>query len=1109
MEFFKSSNASFGVSSSINRAAPREPGSAYAAQLNSYEARLFTATASPPREVKAKVSFGGGFYLPKRESGEQHSQESDISAKFNWRPDDVPEEPRVHGQGIIDSLEVELMRLKRESYSIKEQKASKPVQESLLHLNPTPHRHVQEKRPEDMSLADLETMRSRHAAKLVELEAEYLMQKKDLNRQSRAAPPEDKFSKTLWMSHDQEETKHEYVERPHLPPKQTFISKYEAKFERYLNEKVKQKRGREIKGTAVWEPTPQEAEDNKNELKILVKYMFNKLDKDLSGQVDRLELLQEIHSNPELAELFNLKSLVTDDSYVVKFNEMYKRVAGDRDSITLPELNQFFHLDRLEQTRPKPISKAQTSLQTLPNKPQVKPQTLPKQSYSIDSRSRLSNTLSPRKETETSTNRDSGTVCLLQAKHISILDSLFNYADEHQDFVMSRRKLYDTYYQDERVIKILGVDAVRLSANQSLSLESMLEFILQDGDGMDELITWKQFLDYFYTRPVLIESNKGPVDPRLEDYDIPKNYMQIIQDLFDSTPRHTRDKVSTYKFLTTLRRDPQVKGFLSMRARETHKLSDIPGESLNELLDRIEEEADALITWHEVLGYFSRRGKPSIEQLNELRKKEPTVELRSPTKPVREAFVQTIEEPMPPPSAPRPKVSKKKTAKGLRLNKSFDHLDYLGSERISYRDQEVRSLTPRGTKFNITIPQPFGFDQREMSKKKSIRQQKVEEMVQEKELELQRHINFKYKARAVPAEVVIPRYEGIKATQEARRFEVKRTSKDRTRSQERPFNFYTRDLNKEKAKPPSPPKYEFKANPIPWEVSVPLYEKLVNEDKAARDERIARAAQEALRKAKLPPRMEMHEHTKSQQGTSAKPLSQSSSFKAKDPPDFAKLQRKFQTTLEAKKESRKPTESKPFNFTEIVRKVKPIPEVAPWEKLKTASKSKSISQLAKTAEPVVMKTTVKMQDMLKKRQEQKAAEEAKKQAVEKADEDRKLRLEAMKPRVQSSQVIVEKSRSLKDTRDNAVRAAKQKFKEQDEDYAKRKEEMMARISNRPLLVEQATSQVSKHNSRLKTLLKVKQSLVQEGVNPNTYFNEDEKDLIEDAEYLVKVGRLPT
>jgi hypothetical protein len=1054
MDYFKSSNASFGVSSSINRAAPREPGKSVAALLNSYEARLFTATASPPREVKAKMSFGGGFYLPKRDSTSQ-SQDSEHSARFKSRgePAQLDEEPRMQGQGIIDSLEQELLRLKQESYFIKEQQTSKPLRESLLHLDPPSHRHIESKRPEDMSLADLEMMRSLHAAKLVELETEYFLQKKEPWRQSHTE------GKDL-RSHDYEETR--VVERP---PKEPVISKYEAKYERYLNERLKQKRGGEVEGNVVGEVKEQE----RNELKLLVKYMFNKLDNDRSGLVDRLELMRELHSNPELAELFSLKSLVTDEGYVDKFSQMYTKVAGSQDSVSLPQLYDFFRLD--DSRLVKPALKVQ------------KPSNVVK--------------LSPRKETESSQRQE--TVCLLLPKHINLLESLFNYADEHQDFVVSRRKIYDTYFQDERVVKLLAIDAVKLSGVQTLSLETMFEFMLQDGDGMDELITWRQLLNYFYTKPELIESHKGTTDPRLEDYDLPEEYMQIVKELFDSMPRHTRDKVSTYKFLTTIRRDPQVKGFLSMRARETHKLSDIPGESLNELLARIEEEADAMITWHEVLGYFSRRGQPELEPVLPQANREPRVELRSPKKPIKEAFVQTMEE-----VSSRSLTQRSTTRKKPQVehNRSFDHYDYLGSERISYRDLGARSVSPRGSKHNITIPKPFDFDRREVSKKKSIRQKKVEEMVQQKELELLSHINFKYKAKAIPAEVTIPRYEGIKASQEARRYEVKRTSKEKTKSSEKPFNFYLRDLSKDKPKAPSPRKYEFKANPIPWEVSVPLYEKLMTEDKAARDERIARAAQEALRKSKLPPRMEMHENSKPQQAVQQS-QSQAQSFKAKDPPDFAKLQKKFQDTLEAKKEARKPTETKPFNFREIVRKVKPERQPSPRK-----AASKSTANLVKPAEPVVQaKTTQKMKDMVKKKQQEKAKADAKAQAEQKADEDRRQRLEAMKPRVQGSQVVVDKTQALKEQRDSIVRAAREKFKEQEVEYARKKEEMMARVSSRPLLVEQATSQTSKHNSRLKTLLKVKQSLVKEGVNPNTYFNEEERDLIEDAEYLVKVGRL--
>jgi hypothetical protein len=42
-----------------------------------------------------------------------------------------------------------------------------------------------------------------------------------------------------------------------------------------------------------------------------------------------------VHSNPELAELFNLKALVTDEGYIEKFNEIYDRVTVELSFIEL------------------------------------------------------------------------------------------------------------------------------------------------------------------------------------------------------------------------------------------------------------------------------------------------------------------------------------------------------------------------------------------------------------------------------------------------------------------------------------------------------------------------------------------------------------------------------------------------------------------------------------------------------------------------------------------------------------------------------------------------------------------------------------------------------
>jgi hypothetical protein len=50
-----------------------------------------------------------------------------------------------------------------------------------------------------------------------------------------------------------------------------------------------------------------------------------------------------------------------------------------------------------------------------------------------------------------------------------------------------------------------------------------------------------------------------------------------------------------------------------------------------------------------------------------------------------------------------------------------------------YIDHE-RSQKSKG-KYGLTVPKPFGFDMRDKTKTKTIRERKVEEMVEEKKIE--------------------------------------------------------------------------------------------------------------------------------------------------------------------------------------------------------------------------------------------------------------------------------------------------------------------------------------------------------------------------------------
>jgi hypothetical protein len=68
--------------------------------------------------------------------------------------------------------------------------------------------------------------------------------------------------------------------------------------------------------------------------------------------------------------------------------------------------------------------------------------------------------------------------------------------------------------------------------------------------------------------------------------------------------------------------------------------------------------------------------------------------------------------------------------------KTFDEKD-LRSVKLTTRDYMDHERSMKGNKsgkYGVTVPKPFGFDMREKTRAKSIREKKVEEMVAEKKI---------------------------------------------------------------------------------------------------------------------------------------------------------------------------------------------------------------------------------------------------------------------------------------------------------------------------------------------------------------------------------------
>jgi hypothetical protein len=93
----------------------------------------------------------------------------------------------------------------------------------------------------------------------------------------------------------------------------------------------------------------------------------------------------------------------------------------------------------------------------------------------------------------------------------------------------------------------------------------------------------------------------------------------------------------------------------------------------------------------------------------------------------------------------------------------------------------------------VTVPKPFGFDLRDKTKTKGIRERKIEEMVQGKRLEEDALIKHQFRSKPIPPEVLIPRYQSICEANEARRKAVRSQSLAMTEKNEAPFKFWARE----------------------------------------------------------------------------------------------------------------------------------------------------------------------------------------------------------------------------------------------------------------------------------------------------------------------------
>ena len=183
--------------------------------------------------------------------------------------------------------------------------------------------------------------------------------------------------------------------------------------------------------------------------------------------------------------------------------------------------------------------------------------------------------------------------------------------------------------------------------------------------------------------------------------------------------------------------------------------------------------------------------------------------------------------------------------------------DFLENQKL--RKKRAHSSTKD---FKVTVPRPFKFERRSKNRPKTIREWKVDQMIQEKQLEEELALRH-FRASKPPPEVSIPQYKNIMEKEHLRRQEVKANAKQITKSKEKLFEFYKREQRKQELKDQikkeeKVPKHKFKARNPPPEV---VNEMMVDPqaEKYAREQRVKERAKNLMAQSKLPPNMSKNE----------------------------------------------------------------------------------------------------------------------------------------------------------------------------------------------------------------------------------------------------------
>lgn len=255
-----------------------------------------------------------------------------------------------------------------------------------------------------------------------------------------------------------------------------------------------------------------------------------------------------------------------------------------------------------------------------------------------------------------------------------------------------------------------------------------------------------------------------------------------------------------------------------------------------------------------------------------------------------------------------------------------DYIQETSMRRLSTRkESRTKQWVPR-----ITKPEPFSMTTRDewKVKKRSRAFQIAEEERLRKEVEEEAECSKQFCANPIPASTYLPLYEIIVAKNEHRRKQVKENSKERLRSQEKPFSFLKREQEKlrqkckkieqeQSGKEDDSKKHQFHAHPVPsYLFDTSTVEKIMEEEEY-RKIRLKMRAEGLLLKSKLPGNMQERNRARSysqkrREDPDEAPIRPFHPAVNKGVPDFGHSQTRLQRKLSQKKATKHSTVVEPF-----------------------------------------------------------------------------------------------------------------------------------------------------------------------------------------------------